>query len=90
MVGQTASPLTVTPPSDLGQAPSPSGPLSPPHPQSRGKEFHQSVPELLPSSDILGFQNPFPNQAHDLVVKDSENGAGAIVWNRGWGGWGTS
>lgn len=36
------------------------------------------------SSDILGFQKPFPSQASDLVVKDSENEA--VVWNS-WVGW---
>lgn len=35
------------------------------------------------NSNILGFQNLFPCQASDLVVKDSENEA---VWNS-WVGW---
>lgn len=68
--------LTLSPHCDLGQAPSLSGP---PSPQPRGKEFHQSVPELSPSSDILGFQNLFPSWARDLVAKDSEKRA--VVWN---------
>lgn len=66
-VSQIEPALTFSPRCDLGKAP------FLPEPQL-GKELHQSVSELPPSSDSLGFQSPFPSQASNLVVKDSESG----------------